>query len=185
MAAACLKHRRGVMRMRLDTTLAQHWFAVQVSPNKEDAAASILRNKGYEIFLPASPASPTARKRPLFPGYLFCRFGMNIVGPLLTTPGVIRLLGIGNRPEPVEDEEIADIQRIQESGLAADRCSFPEVGQEVAIVSGPLNGLKGIVLTCERPDCLIVSVTLLHRSVSVRLHPSWAVAVCRRGKQKC
>jgi len=39
---------------------------------------------------------------PLFPGYLFCRMNPHNRLPVLTTPGVIQIVGVGKTPIPVE-----------------------------------------------------------------------------------
>src|SRR5215471_17879374 len=80
------------------------WFAVQVRPRYEKATARALRNKGYEEFLPlyTSPRRWTDRLKhielPLFPGYVFCRFDLQVVPRIVTTAGVVRIVGMGNTP---------------------------------------------------------------------------------------
>jgi transcription antitermination factor NusG len=86
------------------------------------------------------------------------------------------VVGIGNRPIPVSEKEIEDLRRVQDSGMPAEPCPFLEFGREVVVVGGPLKGLRGLVLQHDGPECLILSVTLLQRSVRIRLHPKWAVA---------
>jgi transcription antitermination factor NusG len=57
---------------------------------------------------------------PLFPGYVFCHFDSNKRLPILMTPGMVRIVGPGNRPEPVDDHEIASIRTIALSGRPRD-----------------------------------------------------------------
>jgi len=47
----------------------------------------------------------------------------------------------------------------------------------VRVESGPLEGLVGIVQRCKNSDRLIVSLTLLMRSVSVEIDRSWVKRV--------
>ncbi len=42
-------------------------------------------------------------ERPLFPGYVFCRFPVQRRLPILTTPGVVSILGFGVEPSPIPD----------------------------------------------------------------------------------
>ncbi|MBZ5724976.1 MAG: hypothetical protein LAP87_08270 [Acidobacteriia bacterium] len=152
---------------------SNQWFAVQVISRKERLAATVLVSKGYEVFLPMGRrnALPSkAASSPLFPGYLFCRHGVDVVGPLLTTPGVLRIVGIGNRPAPVDNTQIQDIRRIHDSGTVAERCPFSEIGQRVVIVQGPLAGIEGVLVSYNDSDWLVVSILLLQRSIRVRLH---------------
>ena len=72
---------------------------------------------------------PTGSKNselPLFPGYLFCRFDVrDRLLPILTTPGVIGIVGAGKTPVPVDDEEIEAIRAILRSGLAVQPLAVP------------------------------------------------------------
>jgi transcriptional antiterminator RfaH len=167
--------------MAVDTSSLQ-WFAVQTVVKRERLSATVLANKGYEYFLPlgwhGSPR-PKEPPPPLFPGYLFCRCGRSVVGPLLTTPGVIRIVGIGNRPSPIDDGEIHNIRRIHNSGMPAERCRFLEIGQRIVVCSGPLAGVEGVLVSLNEPDYLVASVTLLQRSVRVRLDANWVLAAPR------
>jgi len=99
------------------------WYAVETQPRVEKAVCSVLRNKGYELFLPLYQSRRRWSDRikelelALFPGYLFCRLsaGQRTL-PLLTTPGVRRIVGVGRTPVPIPDEEIAAVQAIMRSG---------------------------------------------------------------------
>ena len=151
-----------------------NWYALQVRPRCESSCEALLTSKGYEVFFPrfatqALTQSKRAARPPLFPGYLFCRLTHNSVGKMVMTPGAVRLLGIGNRPEPVADHEMESLRRIDESGIARQPWRYLPGGSMVAIESGPLNGVQGVLLTDGSARRLVVSVTLLHRSVSVEL----------------
>jgi hypothetical protein len=114
---------------------------------------------------------------PLFPGYLFCRLDPRSRLPVLQTPGVLSVVGIGTTPVTVPDSEIDAIRTMLASGRGVQPCRFLPFGDRVRIVNGPLRGIEGI-LTAESADHrLVVSVALLQRSVSVAIDPEWAVPV--------
>ena len=142
----------------------------------EKTAAGSLRSKGFEEFLPLYKAPHHWSDRvkevevPLFPRYLFCRFSAEERLQVLTTPGVELVVGIGKIPVPILDAEIAAVQAIVRSRLGAQPCPFLQVGQRVLIRAGPLAGLEGILLQMRNGYRLIVSVTLLQRSVAVEIH---------------
>jgi transcription antitermination factor NusG len=109
----------------------------------------------------------------LFPGYLFCRLeGRNWL-PVLKTPGVLHLVGFGRRPVPVSEREITAIQRIVQGAIPARPHEFLEIEQPIRISHGPLAGLEGRVVKLHDQCRLVVSVTLLRRSVSVELNRDW------------
>jgi transcription antitermination factor NusG len=155
------------------------WYALQVRPRFEKIIALTLLSKGYEGFLPLYKRRSRWSDRikeieePLFSGYLFCRFDVNHRLPIVITPGVMRVIGVGKTPMPVDDREIAALQSIVLSGLQASPWPYLLVGQRLIIERGSLAGVEGILLGQKGAARLIVSVTLLQRSVAVEIDESW------------
>jgi transcription antitermination factor NusG len=151
------------------------WFALQVRTKHELGAAEFLRGRGYQPFLPLSRSRRVWSDRikvvraPLFPGYLFCRVNIQDRLPILTAPGVIRIVGYNRLPIPVDDKEINAIQAIAASGLPHEPWPFLRVGDPVQIESGPLQGLRGILLGVRGAHRLVLSISLLQRSVGVEI----------------
>ena len=158
------------------------WYAVRTKSNQEKTAATILESKGYEQYLPTYKVRRQWSDRlmetrlPLFPGYVFCRFDERKRLPIMTTPGVVSIVGFGKDPVPVHDAEIQAIQTTLASGLAADPCPFIREGQRVRITRGPLENVEGILLKKQSSLKFVVSVVLLQRSISVDLDSSWISA---------
>ena len=94
--------------------------------------------------------------------------------PILTTPGVIGIVGAGKTPVPIDDEEIEAVRAILRSGLAVQPWPLLRVGSKVYIEGGPLAGLEGIVTNTDKVYRLVVSVSLLQRSVAVEIDREWA-----------
>jgi len=155
------------------------WFAILARTGREKNATLLLENAGYECYLPVSKFTRRWSDRvkevevPLFPGYLFCRMNANNRLPVLMTPGVIQIVGVGKTPIPVEEEEIAAIQRVGKSGLPTMPWPYLQVGHVVTIEEGPLCGLAGIVLKIKSGLRLVLSVSLLQRSVAVEIDRTW------------
>jgi transcription antitermination factor NusG len=151
------------------------WFALQVRTRHETAIASFLEAKGYEQFVPLYEIKKRWSDRvkvtaaPLFPGYLFCRFDPQYRLPVLKTPGVIQIVGYNRIPAPIDENEIHAIQTLIASGLPTQPWPFLAVGDRVRIESGSLRGLDGIVVKLKENHRLVVSVTLLRRSVAVEI----------------
>jgi transcription antitermination factor NusG len=149
------------------------WYALYVRSRHERVVESGLRGKGYVAF---SPFYRTRRRRfdriaeidvPVFPGYVFCHFDSNKRLPILTTPGIVGVVGPGHRPEPVEDAEMASIRTIALSGRPVQPWPFLKSGQRVQLQAGPLMGAEGIFLRVKDEYHLVVTITLLQRAVSV------------------
>jgi len=155
------------------------WFALLVRTSREKTANTLLENAGYESFLPISKYMRRWSDRmkevevPLFPGYLFCRMNPHNRLPVLMTPGVIQIVGVGKTPMPVGEEEIAAIQRVGKSGLSTMPWPYLGVGHVARIDDGPLRGMTGIVIKIKSGWKLVLSVNLLQRSVAVEIDRSW------------
>ena len=137
--------------------------------------ATMLRGKGCDLFLPIYKCRRRWSDRikelelPLFPGYLFCRFNLLDRLPILVTPGVIQIVGIGKNPVPVDEAEIAAIQTAVRAGLPSEPWPFSQIGQKVKVEFGPLHGIEGILIGLKGRHRLILSVTLLQRSMAVEV----------------
>jgi transcription antitermination factor NusG len=94
--------------------------------------------------------------------------------PILTTPGVIGIVGAGKIPIPIDLDEIEAIRAILRSGLAAQPWPSLRVGSKVYIERGPLVGLEGTITNTDKVYRLVVSVSLLQRSVAVEIDREWA-----------
>ncbi len=151
------------------------WFALQVRTRWESSTAVLLSGKGYDTFLPTFKT----RKRwngklreisaPLFPGYVFCQFDVQKRLPILITPGVLAVVGRGRIPLPVDDGEISSLQTVVSSGLQAKPWPYLEVGQKIRIESDILGGLEGILINFKGSHRVVVSVSLLRRSVALEI----------------
>lgn len=151
------------------------WFAVQVRARHEIGIASYLGQKGYEQFLPLYKCRKRWSDRikevqaPLFPGYLFCRFDPQNRLPILKTPGVVQIVGNGRYPIPVCDSEVSALQTLVASGLPNQPWPFLHAGDKVQIQAGPLRGLEGVLVAFKGACHLVLSVSLLQRSVAVEI----------------
>jgi transcription antitermination factor NusG len=151
------------------------WFALRVRSGREPRVADHLASKGYELFLPLYSCHRRWSDRmkkvdlPLFPGYLFCRFNPYNRLPILKTPWLLQIVGFTNNPSPVKDEEIRSIRTIVASGATVEPFPFLNIGEKVRIESGPLAGLVGIVAQFKGKQKLVLSISLLQRSVAVEI----------------
>ena len=166
------------------------WFALQVRTRFENAVAAHLAGKGYEWLLPLC----TSRRRwsdrikdlelPLFPGYVFCRFDPMNRLPILMTPWVKQVVGVAKVPTAISENEIAAIQLAVRSGLRREPWPFLEVGQQVRVKYGPLAGLQGLLLEFRGQHRLLLSVSLLRRSVAVEIDGADVDPIAEAGKHR-
>jgi len=160
---------------RRDSVNEYPWFALQVRTRHESGVSNYLLGQGYESFLPLYKCRKRWSDRvkevetPLFPGYLFCRFDPQDRLPIMKTPGVMQIVGVNRVPVPVDEVEINAIQTLVASGVPNQPWPFLQVGEKVRIESGSLRGLEGILMDFKGTQRLVLSITLLQRSVSVEI----------------
>jgi transcription antitermination factor NusG len=159
------------------------WFALQVRSRKESWVSAQLEGLGLECFLPSYKSirkwsdRTKELQQPLFPGYLFCRFDFQERRPLLMTPGVFQIVGIGRTPTAIPDSEIAAIQMAVTSGLPSQPWPYLEVGERVRVNYGNLSGIEGILINFKGNHRVVLSVSLLQRSVAMEVDLAWVSAV--------
>ena len=166
------------------------WYALQCWLRKESQIAAQLEDQGLECFLPKYRRMRewSDRKKeveqPLFPGYLFCRFEYTRRRPVVVTPGVLQIVGCGRTPMPIEDREIEAIQIAVESGIPSQPWPYLEVGERVRIHTGKLSGLEGILVNFKGHHRVVLSVSLLQRSVALEVDLSWVTSLEKRREKR-
>jgi transcription antitermination factor NusG len=154
------------------------WFALKTVAH-EKTVAELLRMKGFEDFLPLYRTRKKWSDRskevhlPFFPGYVFCKFDPAHRLPILTTHGVSFIVGSGKIPVPIDEAEIDALKKVVASGVAASPCPFLAVGERIEIVEGPLQGLEGLLTSIKSSWRVVVSVSLLQRSLSAEVDRHW------------
>lgn len=85
-------------------------------------------------------------KKRIFPGYVLVEMVMSDDSwyVVRNTPGVTGFVGSGNRPIPLDEEEVRDILR--QMGYQEPRPRVPfEVGTPVRVIDGPFANFTGVV----------------------------------------
>ena len=155
----------------------QAWFALRVRSSSELLAARQIEGLGYQSLAPTYPTRRRWSDRmkevqaPLFPGYIFCRMNPVERLPVLKCSSVIEVVSSGRVPLEVDPAEIDAIWRIVETNSRCEPHPYLTLGQSVELDRGPLKGMSGILL--EDEGGLVVSVTLLQRSVRVSIDEAW------------
>lgn len=136
------------------------WRVLHVIANHEKRVVQHLASRSLEHYLPLYALKSrwsdrtVALERPLFPGYVFTRFMATERIGVLSTPGVLSLLGGGDLGVVSADE----IARIRE-GLASGHTLLPHPaiakGTRVRVRNGVFEGSEGLV-TELRGQCKVI-----------------------------
>lgn len=162
-----------MMSLALSTGI--DWHVVRVRANAERQVAHSLSCRDIEVFLPVQrrAARKKAAERPLFPGYVFAAFDKRITLPVVACPGVVHILCRGNVPETVDPSEIFALRTVSEAARTLMPYPVFDCGQKVKIRTGPLSEVEGVVVRDDGRPRLVVSVSLLQRSVVAEVDRTW------------
>jgi transcription antitermination factor NusG len=136
------------------------WNVIHVVAKHEKRVAQHLAARSIEHYLPlyAERSKWSDRtvvlERPLFTGYVFVRFSPHSRLPIISIPGVIRLLG-DTAVDTVDPEEVATIREGLAKGHILRPHPFLLAGTRVRIRAGIFSGVEGIVTTL-RPSCRVI-----------------------------
>jgi len=156
---------------------AGKWYALQTVPRHEKTVGIQLQMDGLDVFIPTfrKESKWSDRRKvldlPIFPGYAFLRSSDISLDRkhIYRNRSVVRLLSSSAGPAEIPEAEIAAVRRVTQSGTAVEPVPFLTVGQRVRIKNGALQGLEGSLLKVGRENCLVISVDLIQRSISIRI----------------
>ena len=143
------------------------WFAIYTRHQHEKTVAQMLSAKGIEVFLPLYNTTRRWKDRdmqlslPLFPCYLFLRGVKERRYDVVTTPGIVSVLGINGETSAIPDSEIESVRKAVEWGNRVEPHPFLRCGDRVRVKVGPLQGIEGILIRKKNLYRLVLSVEML------------------------
>jgi transcription termination/antitermination protein NusG len=155
------------------------WYALTVKHHHEKLVAQALEGRGLDVYLPLYRSFHRSGRRmqavmlPALAGYVFASFDIAKRLPVLAIPSVGSIVCIGRAPAAISIGELENIEKMIQADLNAAPQECFCAGQEVAIASGPLEGLQGTLIASKPNYRLVVSIPLLQRAVSAEVDLGW------------
>ena len=154
------------------------WYVIYVRSRHEKSVYSALLDKGIDASLPMRTVvrkwSDRKKKMqiPLFRGYVFVKIDVNIDNlNVLQTAGVVKFIGIRNKPSRIPDEQIHWMHMlVAESDTVRAEKEIP-VGQRVRVMIGPFKGIKGVVRRVGSRSRLVVLIESIMQAISIDIKP--------------
>ena len=158
----------------------KYWYAVYVQSRYEKKVHQLFEEKGIESSLPLIKTIRKWSDRnkkveiPLFRGYVFVKIDirkdkLNI----LQTNGVVKFIGIRNKPSIIPDEEIHWVHMmVEKSDIVQSEAEIP-VGQKVRVIAGPFKGVEGVVVRAGNQYRLVVVIESIMQAVSVEIRSNY------------
>ncbi len=151
------------------------WYALRTKSRHEKLVRDQLEKQGIEPLLPTVRRLSQWKDRkkeievPLFSGYCFVRLSQENRLPAQKVAGVVEVVGSGNRPEPIPDEEIDALRMLVNSVLPYDSHPYLHEGMAVEVVRGPLQGAHGILMRKDKRHRLVIGVRLIQQAAAVEI----------------
>ncbi len=154
----------------------KHWYALYTKPRHEFAAAKEFRAEGIEFYLPTIEVVKqwSDRKKkitePVFKGYIFLYATTKERLLAVQKKSIVKVVSFEGKPSVIPDWEIENLKKMLEGTDKIEVGDIPRIGERVKVISGPFQGVEGIVYHNDNSErMLAVSIELLRRSVIVHL----------------
>jgi transcriptional antiterminator RfaH len=147
-----------------------NWYAVQTQPNRENLALANLERQGFDVWLPyieriiRHARQAKSVRRPLFPGYLFINLDLETARwrTINGTVGVKNIVSCGHMPSVVDSNFITALKASESLDGFVDAGNVNlKLGQEVEIISGPMAGQIGKLLSLDAGNRVTVLLQML------------------------
>jgi transcription antitermination factor NusG len=150
------------------------WHVLHVLSNHEKKVAQHLVVRSVEHYLPlyTERVKWTDRtvlaERPLFSGYVFVRYLPQWRLSVISTPGVLRILGDEER-DMVSGAELEKIRAGLASGLLLRPHANVSVGTRVRVRAGVFAGVEGVVAEFRQQCKVIVALSAVRQCFSLEV----------------
>jgi transcription antitermination factor NusG len=131
-----------------------NWFIFYTCPRAEKVVYNELMKRNFETYLPLVRTFQVWRNRQkkwvektLFPSYIFVYTHQYELYHISHIPKIVSLIKCAGKPSIVPQKDIDAIKKMLEMGLQVYTDTKLSKGEKVQIVSGPLMGNEGILIT--------------------------------------
>lgn len=147
------------------------WEIAHLRSRQEKSVARLLLDAGMPFYLPQVQQTRKTAGRtfvshlPLFPGYIFLRRVEGLRQTLWRTSAVANLIEVPDQARLTD--ELLQVRLLQTSGAVLTPRVDLVPGDAVRITEGSFSGYTGIVMEERGTQRLIISVSMLKKSVAV------------------
>jgi len=163
------------------------WYAAYTRCKSEKKVAFELARQGIEHYLPLQTTIRqwSDRKKkvqvPLIRSYVFVRITLKEYLAVLQIPWVVNIVHFSGKPVPVPDWQIDNLKILLGAGIPIQR-KFHELekGQEVCINQGPLQGLRGTIISVRRRHMFAIRIHALNYNLTIDIDPGFVEKVTEK-----
>lgn len=154
----------------------KHWRVIYTKGRFEKSVKARISDQNIDVYLPLVKKLQqwSDRKKwveiPLFPNYIFVRAEEPKFLEILRVPGVVRFIYNAGQPVVIRENQMADIMRLVEHAEMPDvEYDSMQVGSKVIIKSGPLKGMKGVLIQRRGKYKFSLEIDAIHANILVEI----------------
>jgi transcription antitermination factor NusG len=161
------------------------WFAVRTRFRDEKVALKMLGNYHIDAYLPIQKVTRRYNKKvrhvelPLINSFVFVRICTHEYKTVLQTEYVTGFLKLGSNILAIPDVQIDLMRRLLGEGV--ELTLEPTVGYEkgdwVEVISGPLLGLRGVLVNIKGKDKMLIDLINLEHTLQISIDKSQLVKI--------
>jgi transcription antitermination factor NusG len=155
------------------------WYACRTRARAEKKVDRLLAAAGVTSYVPLIERLRQWSDRskqvafPLFPGYVFAQFALSTLAEIVRTPSLIEVVRVAGSPSPIRESEIESIRALvlgaHKIGEEPSAHDYLVRGQEVRVIQGPFEGLRGILTQVRGKTRIVVRLETIRQAVSVEM----------------
>ncbi len=153
----------------------RYWYAVYTRARFEKRINTDFERRNLKSFLPLHQVRRIWSDRikvveePLFPSYVFVYADAKERYAALQSVGVVRMVSFNGTPVRIAENQIQAIYSILENGCEPEPYQYLKYGDEVEIICGPLQGLRGYFLEERGLERLAVSIHEIQQTFVIQV----------------
>jgi len=152
------------------------WYALYTRPRAEKQVYQRLVEAGIETFL---PLQKTFRKwsdrkklieKPLLSSYIFVKTKSKHFVIVYKTPGIVKFVTFEGHPVPIPQNQVDNLRLLVNSDAEIEVTSMKlETGDNVEVISGSLQGLKGELIRIGTKKRVVVRIDKLDQNILLKI----------------
>lgn len=153
------------------------WWVLYTKPRNEKALAWDMHRMGIKYYLPLtvkrvrrSNGKPRKSIICMFPGYVSVVNYPAYKQLLMRTGRIARIMEVENQERFVL--ELDQVRCLIDEVREFDLHDAPAIGQRAVIVSGPLEGMEGLISAPANSNRFFLNVDMFQRAISISVDPS-------------
>ncbi|GAA0894226.1 UpxY family transcription antiterminator [Fulvivirga kasyanovii] len=160
----------------------KQWYVIYVRPQFEKKVLRSSNEKGIEAYLPLKQVVKQWHDRkkklavPVFPGYVFVRITAFERPQIYAINGFVKFVCTGGIPDVITESRMNMLKKVLNGEFDVGEISFRN-GERVKLLSGPLSGLEGVLVSHKGSKRIAVKVEEINHYIIINVNASALIKV--------